>query len=209
MAKIKPTATIRGKREKRLSTQKPALSPAHRAVVDAWFANGCVSKRRALMSVGYSEKTSTSTPQAVFGRQDVIEEIARRRSLHAKRKDLTEQMIVDEYRKMAFSNLGDLLEVNEDGSAYMDFNLLTPDQKAAMAEFQVETYEEKQVGDGAVTMVPVKKSRVKFHSKIQALDSLSRIMGLFKDKVEVSGALSLVEKVQQARARLHAEKDSK
>lgn len=210
MGKLRPP----GGKRKALSAlpRKAALSPAHKAVLDAWFANGCTSKRRALLAVGYAEATAGGNPHQVFGRPDVIAEIDRRRAAMASKTDLTEAMIIAEYRKLAFASMGDLIEVNEDGSAYLDFNLLNSDQKAAMAEYTVETYEEgsamEQTRDGETSqvMLTVKKSRVKFHSKLAALDSLSRIMGMFKDKIEVSGAANLVEKVAAARARIAAAK---
>lgn len=192
---------------KKGAVKKAAVSQAHRAVIDAYFANGCVSQRRALHACGYSDK---SPVVSVFGREDVRSEIDRRHKLQSRRRDLTEDRIKEEYAKIAFSNLGDLLEVNEDGSAYLDLTKLTEDQKAAMAEYQVETYVEKTFEEGedgekgTVIGTPVKKSRIKFHSKLAALDSLARIMGLFKDRVEVSHTQSLVERIAAARQRTNA-----
>jgi phage terminase small subunit len=200
MAKPKPTkADLKAKAK--LSTKKAAVSEQHRAVIDAYFANGCVSQRRALRECGYAETTAVGNPHSVFQRDDVRAEIDRRHKLQSRRRDITEDNIKAEYAKVAFASLGDLLEVNEDGSAYLDMAKITEDQKAALAEYQVESYTDKEDGGEGVK---VKKSRIKFHSKLAALDSLARIMGMFKDKVEVSGTMSLVERIAKARERTHA-----
>ena len=205
-AKLKAEAgKAKRKRPIKGSTRKPALAEAHRSVVDEYFKNGCVSMRRALIAAGYAQNTAVHTPHMIFGRDDVKAEIERRHAAHEKKAQVTEERIIAEMAKLAFTNMGDLLEVNEDGTAYMDFNKLTPDMKAAVAEFQVEQYEEKQASgeeDGSFVSVPVKKSRVKFASKQAALDSLARIKGMYRDKVEVSHVGSLVERIQAARKRV-------
>lgn len=199
--------------------RKPTLTAGHRAIVDAWFANNCVSKRRALVTVGYSPNTAHD----IFNREDVKDEIKRRQDQRRDRADVTEARITAELAKLAFTNMGDLLEVNEDGSAYLDLNSMTDAHRAALVEYQAETYTDKGLGencneellplsgetgpgietnDGYRT-VRVLKSKIKFASKQAALDSLARILGMFKDKVEVSGVTSLVDRVAAARKRLN------
>lgn len=203
-----------GKRLTAQDARKPRLSPAHQKVVDAYFANGCVSRKRAMLAAGYSEKSPTVQ---VFGRADVQEEIDRRTEARHKRHAATEERVIAEMCKLAFVNLGDIVEVNEDGSAYLDMSAMSEEHKASLVEFQTETYEEKQIvepeegnedGGRRVIFVPVKKSKVKFASKQAALDSLARILGMFKDKVEVSGVQSLTERIAEARKRIHADKDN-
>lgn len=198
--------------KKKGSTSKPTLSEAHRAVVDAYFANGCVSQRRALIAAGYSETTAKNQPQTVFQRDDVRAEIEKRRARHEKNFAVTEDRIIAELAALAFARMGDLVEVNEDGSAELDFNRLTPEMKAAMSEFSYETLEQVQDeveadADGEISPKPrtirITKPKIKFGSKQAALDALVRIKGMNKaDRIEVSGALSLVERIQAARQRL-------
>lgn len=207
---VEKAAKLRAKRKSSTVkgiTSKPRLSEAHARVVTEYFKIGCVSQRRALLASGYAATTASHMVHTVFGREDVQEEIQRRRDRLDRKTEVTEQRIIDELAKLAFASVGDLLEVNEDGSAYMDFNKLTVDQKAALSEYQVETYEERHStenaeGESASSYVPVKKSRVKFASKQAALDSLARIKGMFKDKVEISGVMDMQERIAKARERL-------
>ena len=177
-----------------------------RLLVDAWFENGCRSRREACRIAGYT----MSQAGYVFQRQDVIIEIERRRNLLRRETEITEARVIAELGKIAFASLGDLLEIQEDGSAWIDMTAITEDQKAALSEYHVETYDEAR-GQGAEmdeegglrsAQHIVKKSKIKFHDKKAALDSLARIMGMNNDKLAVTVGLTLSDKVQQARQRL-------
>ena len=167
-----------------------------RLLVDAWFENGCRSRREACRIAGYT----MSQAGYVFQRQDVIIEIERRRNLLRRETEITEARVIAELGKIAFASLGDLLEIQEDGSAWIDMAAITEDQKAALAQYDVETYQE--FGDEEHPGHVVKKSKIKFHDKKAALDSLARIMGMNNDKLAVTVGLTLSDKVQQARQRL-------
>ena len=167
-----------------------------RLLVDAWFENGCRSRREACRIAGYT----MSQAGYVFQRQDVIIEIERRRNLLRRETEITEARVIAELGKIAFASLGDLLEIQEDGSAWIDMAAITEDQKAALAQYDVETYQE--LGDEEHPTHVVKKSKIKFHDKKAALDSLARIMGMNNDKLAVTVGLTLSDKVQQARQRL-------
>ena len=167
-----------------------------RLLVDAWFENGCRSRREECRIAGYT----MSQAGYVFQRQDVIIEIERRRNLLRRETEITEARVIAELGKIAFASLGDLLEIQEDGSAWIDMAAITEDQKAALAQYDVETYQE--LGDEEHPGHVVKKSKIKFHDKKAALDSLARIMGMNNDKLAVTVGLTLSDKVQQARQRL-------
>ena len=172
------------------------LSEPHRRVIDAWFANGCRSRRGAMIEAGMSP----SSTHSVFIRPEVKKEIDRCRDRLDYRAAVTAERIEQELAKIAFASLGDLLEIQEDGSAWIDMSAITEDQKSALAEYNVETY--KELGNDDEPGREVKKAKIKFHDKKAALDSLARIRGMFKDKLEVSVGLTLSDKVQQARMRL-------
>lgn len=173
------------------------LKPQHQLAVDLWFGNG-FNQRKALIGAGFSEKTAKGRPSAVFGRKDVQKYIEHKREKLQSKFEVTEENVLAELAKIAFSNMGDLIVVQEDGSAVIDFNLMTPEQRAAMSEYAVEQYMEGR-GDGAV---PVKKSKVKFHDKKGALELLGRKLGMFNDKLKIEGEVSVVERLQAGRNRL-------
>lgn len=172
------------------------LTPQHREVIHHWFMNGCKSKRQACVAAGMRGGSHAD----VFSRPAVVAEIARRKAEITAKFDVTEDRIIAEFAAIGFSRLGDLLEVQEDGSAWIDMSGMTDEQKAALAEYHVETYQVPGAeGEDGYT---VKKSRIKFHDKPSALVSLARIKGMMKDKLEIAVGLSLSDKVQNARMRL-------
>jgi len=77
------------------------------------------------------------------------------------------------------------------GDPYLDFSALTRDQAAALQEVTVEDYVDGR-GENARE---VKRVRFKLADKRAALVDLGRHLGMFKDRVEHSGALTLEQLV--------------
>lgn len=178
---------------------RPAkLTDRDMKVIDNYFTNGW-KKAKALKDAGFV--SGKSYVHAFYKKPLVVQEIQRRRDSEADKYEVTRERLIQEYAKLAYNSLGDLVEIAEDGTGWIDLRKLTPGRRAALAEFSTDEYKEERGEGGAV----VKKMRVKFHDKKGALDSLARIMGLFQEKVQVTGELSLVERIQQGRKRAFAE----
>lgn len=180
-----------------LTLRPRELKPEHMAVVDTWFVNGCLSKRQAALDHGYKNHSQ------LFTRPDVKAYI---RECMAKRQEymaMSEADIIRRLEQIASADFGDLLEVNPDGTAWIDMANLTPDLRAAISEYRVEAYTETDYGEDGPVSRPVKKFRVKLHDKKAALDSLARIHGMNKDKMEVATSQNLVDQIAAARKRLN------
>lgn len=173
------------------------LSPKHQAAVDAYFANG-FNQAEALKAAGYSENTAETAQHSVFGRDDVRAEIERRQKKLAEKSEVTVDRVVKELAKIGFANFGDLITVQEDGTAFLDFTALTAEQRAVISEFQVDEYKEGRGEDAR----DVKKVKVKFADKKAALELLGRFLGMFKDKVELEAGPGLVERLMAGRQRV-------
>jgi phage terminase small subunit len=104
----------------------------------------------------------------------------RRERLH-----VTADRIVEEYAKLGFANMGDYLDAVKGGDHY--FETLDRDQRAALSEVVVEQYTDGR-GDDARE---VKRMKFKVHDKKAALDSMARNLGMFIDRTEVRGEMSL------------------
>jgi phage terminase small subunit len=189
-----------GKKNKAMA----AISERYLKLVDEYFANG-FNKRAAMRACGYSEDSIGGYQHRLFNHPDILKEIDRRRQSLNRKTDITVERIEQEYAKIAFANLGDLLEIGDDGSAVLDLAGMTPEQRAAVSEYNVETYNERAEDGEGVT--PVKRYKVKFHDKKAALDALAKIRGMFTEKVEVKGELSLIEKIAAGRKRALAQKE--
>jgi len=84
---------------------------------------------------------------------------------------ITQEKIVAEMAKIGFSNMGDYLKCSEDGDPYFDYPSLTPEQKAALDQVEVECWIE---GEKKL----VKKIKFRLHDKLAALDKLGRHLGI-------------------------------
>jgi len=176
--------------------RRSQLSDKQALAVHEYFMNG-FNQGKALIAAGYSEATARTRPQSVFDRPSVREEIRRRQANMAKKFEVDHEWVLKQLVDVAGAKLTDILVVQEDGSAIVDLNLLTPEMSTALAEFTVEEYNE---GRGAEARA-VKKIRVKPADKLRALEMIARHLGMFNDKLELSGEMSLVERLQKGRQR--------
>jgi len=157
------------------------VSERYLKLVDEYFANG-FNKRQAMRTCGFSEKSIEGYQHRLFNHPDVLKEIDRRRQSMVRKTDVTRERIIQEYAKIAFANFGDLLEINEDGTAVLDLAGMNDEQRAALSEFQVDEYKDGKGEDARD-------------------DALAKIMGYATDKVEVSGELSLIDRILAGRKR--------
>lgn len=101
----------------------------------------------------------------------------------AARTTVTAARVLEEMAKIGFANMIDYIKVQEDGSAYVDLNQIDRDKAAAISEVVVDTYMEGK-GDEARE---VKRVRLKLHDKRGALMDMGRHLGMFTQRVEVTG----------------------
>ena len=170
------------------------LTDREQLLVDAYFRNGCANKALALKEAGFSHH------HAIFQKQSIRREIEGRQAFLARKQNITEERILKELSALAFQRPGELLVVQDDGSAYMDFRELTEDQRAAIESIKVEEYME---GKGEEARA-VKRTQVKFACKQAALESLMKFLGMSKKKEDISTD-GLVEKLLAAKKRVRVE----
>lgn len=155
------------------------------------------SKTQSMLKAGYAKTTAETQQWRVFGREDVKQEIERRRwALRARGNNMAAR-IQDELAKIAFFNIGNVIRVTPEGELIYDFDDVNMDTLAAMGEITVETYKEGKGWDA----IDVKRVKVKPYDKKAALDSLARIHGMFNDKLEVDTKEDLARRLQAGRNR--------
>ena len=145
-----------------------ALSAKRQAFVAEYLID--LSAAAAARRAGYSEKTAKSQGQRLLTNVDVQDAIMAGRIRLQRVSEVTVDRIVDEYRKLAFANTTDAVQVKGGWVTITDTDDLSPDQQAAIAEIH-------QTKDGV---------RIKFHDKKGALDSLGKHLGMFKDDVTIT-----------------------
>lgn len=118
-----------------------------------------------------------------------IAEVARRNAWVERKHELTIERVVAEYSKIAFADLGELLVEDEDGEYRIEPARMSAGHRAALTEFTS--------GKGG----PNAKTTMKFGSKQAALDALARFLGMNNDKLEVTGTLTMAERISAGRKR--------
>ncbi len=166
------------------------LTLQHRIAVNAHISG--MTKKDAMIEAGYAPKTD---PQSVFGRDEVKHEVARHQEEMAKKYDIGREWVIKRLVDIADSSvtLAKFKKVMKDGQLDWDFTGATLQELALIDELTVL---EK---NGAFSM------KIGVPSRQAALDALCRVLGLNKDKLDLSGSLSLVERLQKGRDRVRGD----
>ena len=159
-----------------------ALTPKQAAFVQEYLID--LNGKQAAIRAGYQAKTAEVQASKMLSKGKVQLAVQEGKAILAKRREVTADRIIAEYAKIAFANTLDYVRVNDDGHPVVDLSAMTVDQAAAISETQTETVWEGKGEDAQ----PVRKVKLKFHDKKGALDSLSRHLGLFNDKVDITTA---------------------
>lgn len=150
----------------------PLRNPKHELFAQA-IAEG-LSADAAYARAGY--RPHRSNPTRLSGNERIRARVEHILAAGADRAEVTVERIVTELARIAFSDIGASVESwGPAGVKLRDSATLSDHQRAAIAEVS----ESRLRGERTV--------RVKMHGKIDALDRLCRIRGLYKDRVEHSG----------------------
>lgn len=140
---------------------------------------------QAAIKAGYKAKTAHVIGAENLRKPKIAEEIARRQKDLQRRTEISQDRVVKELARIAFADASDyacietLTYENEDGTVSpvqivspKDTGALSDDQRAAIAGI-------KQGANGI---------EIKLHDKIKALELLGRHIGMFNDKLSLSGS---------------------
>lgn len=148
---------------------------------------------QAAIRAGYSENTAAVIGYENLTKPPIQAAIAAAMADRAKRTEVTQDRVVKELAKIGFANMKNYMRAGGDGDPYLDFSVLTEDQTAALAEVTVDDYVDGR-GENARA---VKRVKFKLHDKRAALVDLGRHLGIFKDKIEHSGSLTLEQALEK------------
>lgn len=136
---------------------------------------------RAAIASGYSEKTAKVIASENLTKpyiQEYIQELTKERE---KRTEITADMVVKELAKTAFIQESDFYH---DSGEVKKLSELTGEQKAALSSYSFKSI---HLGEGEYMDVPIFKAQ----DKMKALEMLGKHLGMFVDKVEHSGKLTI------------------
>lgn len=150
----------------------PLLRDARRERFAQLVASG-IPYTRAYVQAGY--KASEKAAHRCRHRPDVSGRIDEILAAAAAKNDVTVERVIVELAKIAFADPGDYFDWGPDGVAILPKSGLTADQRAVVAEVS----ETRSETGGSI--------KLRLSDKQAALEKLGRHLGMFREKVEMTG----------------------
>ena len=128
---------------------------------------------QAAIRAGYSQKTAGSIAEENLKKPEIKKEVQKHLDARRVRTEVKADDVIEEIKKMAFSNMLDYMTISEDGGAFIDLSKLTRDQAAAIVQLEVESYWDKDLKR------QVKKIKFKLADKYKGQELLGKHIKMF------------------------------
>ncbi|WP_368272462.1 terminase small subunit [Enterocloster lavalensis] len=152
-----------------------ALTKKQKLFVDEYLID--LNATQAAIRAGYSPDTAKAIGSENLTKPDIRAQIDKAMAERSKRTGVNADRVVMELAKIAFINAADVINA-EDATLKDD---AAPEDTAAIQSVKVKTIPTKD-GEGV-------EREIKMADKIKALELLGKHLGMFKDRVELSGSL--------------------
>ena len=150
---------------------------------------------RAAIAAGYSERTAAAQASQLLTNRNVRALVDRFTSERASKLEVRAEKVLEEIARLAFSNMQDYTRVDSDGKAILDMSTITRDQFAAVQEIR----EDATGGTGDGERKVVLRTTLKLSDKTKNLELLGRHLGMFNDKLAISGLEGLADRLNELR----------
>lgn len=183
---------------------RDALTPKQQCFVEEYLID--LNATQAAIRAGYSAKTAGQIGEQNLKKLEIAEAIAEAQAARSKRTEINADQVLRELARVGFTNLSDVTNwgtkevafgFDEDGKRlkpedigdavvvrYADAPFVTPVNRDDLTEEARAAVSEVSLGrDGF---------KIKMHDKNGALLQLGRHLGLFSDKLEHSGAVTVI-----------------
>ena len=168
------------------------LTPRQQRFVEEYLVD--LNATQAAIRAGYSRKTAQEQSSRLLSNVIVAAAVATAQAKRSERTGITQDRVLTELAKLDFANMADYMVATPGGDPYLDFSALTRDQAAALQEVTVEDYLEGRGGNAR----EVKRVKFKLADKRAALVDIGRHLGMFKDRIELSGDVNQADNDQIA-----------
>lgn len=175
--KTRPERATASGSPSKATNQAAGLNPKQQRFVDEYLID--LNATQAAIRAGYSQKTAGSQGFDLLKKPEIQEAIEKARAKTARKLEITRERVLEEYAKLAF--LDPRRFYNADGTLKRVPDM-DDDAAAALQGFEVD---EIRMGEGS--QVSGTTTKIKWHDKKAALDSIARMMGWNQDKVKVQG----------------------
>jgi phage terminase small subunit len=131
---------------------------------------------QAAIRAGYSESTARSIASQLLTKVNIKEKIKEMQDNLAETSGMGRLRVINEHIKIAFSSIAHL---HDTWIKRKDFESLTEDQKACIAEIDTKIRTEYEYDPDTEKRKPIKVEyvRIKLYDKQKALDAISKMLG--------------------------------
>lgn len=155
-----------------------ALTEKQRRFVDEYLID--LNATQAAIRAGYSVKRASEIGYQLLQKTTVQQAISEKMAERSKRTGINQDRILMELARIALLNSANVVNY-EDATIKED---ALPDDLAAVASVKVKRFPTKDGGEGI-------EREIKFCDKVRALELAGKHLGMFKDKLELSGGLAI------------------
>ena len=143
--------------------------------------NGSEAAKRA----GYAARSAGVTACRLLKDTKILAEINKRSAEQTTRLQITSDRIMQEYERLALLDPLDLFK--PDGSL-KDLADIPEDARRAIGGIDIRQLKDIEIPGGVIA---ASIHKIKLVDKKGALDSLAKILGMMKDRVEITGEITL------------------
>ena len=150
---------------------KKKLTPKQKLFVREYIVDK--NATQAAIRAGYSPKAAYAIGAENLRKPQIKEAIQKQMDKYAERAEVSAERVIEEYRRIAFSDIRDIMSGENRTVLLRKLSELSPEEAAV-----IQSISETKEG-----------IRVTLHSKLSALDSLAKHLGLFTKKIDLSGKI--------------------
>lgn len=173
------------------------MTPKQQRFVEEYLID--LNATQAAIRAGYSAKTAYSIGEEILRKPEVAAALSLAQAARAIRTEITQDRVLAELARIGFADVRRLF--TEGGTMITPSDL---DDEIAPAVASVEVVERRIRGeDDKIEVEHVRKIRL--NDKLGALTQIGRHLGMFVDKVELSGKVGLAERLEGARRRVEGQ----
>lgn len=173
------------------------LTPKQQRFADEYIVD--LNGKQAAIRAGYSEKTAEAQASRLLSNAKVQHYIQKRKQDRVERTEITQDMVLYELASIAFSNAADYAKVVEKEATIQtddgeEIQLYDKDGNPVMYRTVEPVLTSELTEKQKRALSVIKKGRdgfeIKPYDKLRALELLGKHIGMFQDRVEVTGEVN-------------------
>lgn len=180
------------------------LTPKQKRFVDEYLID--LNATQAAIRAGYSEKSASRIAVELLNKTQVSEEIQTAKKNRQKRAEITQDMVIKELAKIAFSNGSEFARVVEKPVlGLMGEPVLDQDGNPILCQRVEMVLTDELTDDQRAAIAGIKEGKngieVSTCDKVKALELLGRHLGIFEDKVkmETIGPVQIIDNIPRGK----------